>query len=86
MSTRIQPRPIFQQAMTMLENARCPECARAFDPVQDMEDYCPRQVPLNCSWCARRQMLIHEFRVWQQQDAMAVRAARRPSRDREHHA
>lgn len=55
--------------MAKLENARCPECGRAFDPVQDAEDYCPRMVPLNCSWCGERMLLIHEYRAWLRQDA-----------------
>ena len=72
----INPRPIFSKAMAKLEDARCPECGRAFDPVGAAEDYAPRIQPLHCSWCAQRVMLIREYQVWRQQDAAAARAVR----------
>jgi hypothetical protein len=74
MPDRINPRPIFRRAMSMLEDARCPECSRAFDPVQDAETDCHRMVSLHCSWCAQRQILLHEFRAWQRQDYATLRA------------
>ena len=77
MSRRIQPRPIFRNAMRLLQDARCPECGRAFDPVQDAEDYCPRMALLHCNWCSQRQILLHEFRAWQQQDATLARSKAR---------
>jgi hypothetical protein len=73
MTDRIHPRPIFRRAMSMLEDARCPECGRAFDPVQDAETDCHRMVPLHCAWCAQRQILIQEFRAWQRQDSEVLR-------------
>ncbi|WP_130617984.1 hypothetical protein [Dyella amyloliquefaciens] len=76
----INPRPIFRQAMSMLENARCPECGRAYDADAAAEDYCPRMQPLHCSWCSTRLRMIHEFRAWQAQDAAAHRAKRQALR------
>jgi len=76
MPDRINPRPLFRRALSLLEDARCPECGRAFDPVQDAETDCRRMVPLHCSWCSSRLMLIHEYRAWQHQDASIRRMMR----------
>lgn len=70
---RIDPRPLFARFAAKLAEARCPECNRTFDPVQASEDYCPRMVPLHCSWCAQRVMDLREYEAWLRQD----RAARR---------
>lgn len=74
---KINPRPIFRKVVDMLLAARCPECNRTFDPVQDAETYLPRQAQLNCSWCMERQFQLHQFRSWQQQDN-TIRASRPP--------
>ena len=71
---RINPRPIFRNAVTMLLDARCPECNRTFDPAQDAETDCHRMVSLHCSWCAQRQILHREFSAWQRQDVTVSRA------------
>jgi hypothetical protein len=70
---RINPRPIFRDAIKQLENARCPECSRTYDAEEASEEYCPRIVPLNCSWCSQRLSIIRDFRLWQRQDATAAK-------------
>jgi len=61
----------------MLEDAKCPECGRDFDPVQDTQSYLPRRQSLGCSWCAERQILRYEFQAWQQQESIPRRNALR---------
>jgi DNA-directed RNA polymerase subunit RPC12/RpoP len=73
MPDRINPRPVFRKAISKLQDARCPECGRAFDPVQDAETYLPRKQPLNCTWCNERVSLLHEFRIWEMQDRIPRR-------------
>ena len=70
---RIDPRQILSRSMTMLENARCPECGRAYDPVAEAETYLPRRQPLHCSWCGMRAELVREYAAWRRQDAAATR-------------
>jgi hypothetical protein len=82
MPDRINPRPVFRQAIALLEDARCPECQRAYDPVAASEDYCPRMVPLHCSWCSDRLRTIREFQAWQRQDAASLRSREANARQR----
>lgn len=72
---RVNPRAVLRKAMSMLEDARCPECGRNYDPVQDAETYLPRRQPLGCSWCSQRLILRYEFQAWQQQESIPRRAA-----------
>jgi hypothetical protein len=70
---RIDPRQILRRSLTMLGNARCPECGRAFDPVGEAETYLPRREPLHCSWCGERAELVREYAAWLRQDAAVQR-------------
>jgi hypothetical protein len=77
---RINPRQILRRVVAKMEDARCPECGRAFDPVAAAEDYCPRIQPLHCRWCSDRLELISMYRAWLQQDAALQRPAGRSLR------